>query len=110
MRTTIDLPDETFRQLKARAALSGLKLKELVTQLIERGLAENQVLAASGESTGPADAAPAPTRFDNAPWVEKARRYIKPGTSHDMDEIRAAIAQGWVNEAARKCELSDSDE
>jgi len=39
MRTTLDLPDETFRQLKAQAALSGLKLKELVTQLIQRGLA-----------------------------------------------------------------------
>ena len=39
MRTTLDLPDETFRQLKAQAALNGLKLKELVTQLIQRGLA-----------------------------------------------------------------------
>jgi hypothetical protein len=39
MRTTLDLPDETFRQLKAQAALRGLKLKELVTQFIERGLA-----------------------------------------------------------------------
>jgi hypothetical protein len=40
MRTTLDLPDETFRQLKAQAALNGLKLKELVTQLIQRGLAD----------------------------------------------------------------------
>ncbi len=47
MRTTLDLPDETFRQLKAQAALSGLKLKELVTQLIERGLVD-------GASTQPA--------------------------------------------------------
>ena len=39
MRTTLDLPDETFRQLKAQAALRGLELKELVTQLIQRGLA-----------------------------------------------------------------------
>lgn len=38
MRTTLDLPDETFRQLKAQAALNGLLLKELVTQLIQRGL------------------------------------------------------------------------
>lgn len=39
MRTTLDLPDETFRQLKVQAALNGMKLKELVTQLIQRGLA-----------------------------------------------------------------------
>ena len=38
MRTTLDLPDETFRQLKAQAALSGMKLKELVAQFIDRGL------------------------------------------------------------------------
>jgi hypothetical protein len=39
MRTTLDLPDDTFRQLKSQAALNGMKLKELVTQLIQRGLA-----------------------------------------------------------------------
>ncbi|TXT35414.1 MAG: hypothetical protein FD135_4920 [Comamonadaceae bacterium] len=39
MRITLDIPDDTFRQLKAQAALSGMKLKELVTQLIQLGLA-----------------------------------------------------------------------
>lgn len=38
MRTTIDLPDETFRQVKAKAALSGLKLKDLITLYVEQGL------------------------------------------------------------------------
>jgi hypothetical protein len=40
MRTTLDLPDETFRVLKAEAALRGAKLKELIAQFIEKGLAE----------------------------------------------------------------------
>jgi len=110
MRTTLDLPDETFRQLKARAALSGLKLKDLVTQFIERGLAESQARAASGGTTAPDDAAPASTRFDHAPWVEMARHYVKPGMSHDMDEIRTAIAQGWETEVAPKCEVADANE
>ena len=39
MRTTLDLPDTTFRALKAEAALHGFKLKELVCRLIEDGLA-----------------------------------------------------------------------
>lgn len=43
MRTTLDLPDETFRKLKAEAALRGLKLKELVELFIERGLAADSV-------------------------------------------------------------------
>lgn len=38
MRTTIDLPDELFRQAKARAALDGLKLKDLITRYVEQGL------------------------------------------------------------------------
>jgi len=40
MLTTLDQPDETFRKLKAEAALRGYKLKELVAQFSERGLNE----------------------------------------------------------------------
>jgi hypothetical protein len=32
MKTTIELPDELYRQAKAKAALSGRKLKDLVEQ------------------------------------------------------------------------------
>lgn len=39
MRTTIQLPDETFRQLKTEAASSGMKLKDLVTEFVQKGLA-----------------------------------------------------------------------
>ena len=38
MRTTIDLPDELLRQVKAKAALDGLKLKDLITLYVEQGL------------------------------------------------------------------------
>jgi hypothetical protein len=38
MRTTLDLPDPIFRQLKAESALRGLKLKDFVTELIQSGL------------------------------------------------------------------------
>jgi hypothetical protein len=30
MRTTVDIPDPTYRQLKARAALQGCSVKELI--------------------------------------------------------------------------------
>ena len=53
MRTTLDLPDETFRQLKSQAALSGMKLKELVTQLIERGLAAGVTTNQPAQQSGP---------------------------------------------------------
>lgn len=38
MRTTIDLPDELLRQAKAKAALGGMKLKDLITLYVEQGL------------------------------------------------------------------------
>ncbi len=38
MRTTIDLPDELYRALKARAALSGVTMRDLIRRLVEHGL------------------------------------------------------------------------
>jgi len=38
MRTTLDLPDDLMRNLKARAALEGRSLRDLVLMLVERGL------------------------------------------------------------------------
>ena len=38
MRTTVDLPEPLFREVKARAAQSGLKLKELLARYVEAGL------------------------------------------------------------------------
>jgi hypothetical protein len=40
MRTTVDLPDDLYRRLKARAALGGLRVRELMTRYIEQGLRE----------------------------------------------------------------------
>ncbi len=38
MRTTLDLPDDLLRQLKAKAALEGTSLKTLMRSVVERGL------------------------------------------------------------------------
>lgn len=38
MRTTIDLPDHLFRETKARAALEGITLKDLITRFVDQGL------------------------------------------------------------------------
>ncbi|MCF3652501.1 hypothetical protein [Synoicihabitans lomoniglobus] len=38
MRTTMDLPDPLFRELKAQSALRGVKLKDFVTELLQAGL------------------------------------------------------------------------
>lgn len=38
MRTTIDLPDKLFREVKATAAARGLKLKELVISALQTAI------------------------------------------------------------------------
>ena len=44
MRTTIDLPDDLYRALKARAGLNGVTLRQLVQRLIEQGLRSSSVV------------------------------------------------------------------
>jgi plasmid stability protein len=39
MKTTLDLPDALMREIKVRAAREDRKLKELVAELLTRGLA-----------------------------------------------------------------------
>lgn len=38
MRTTIDLPDHLYRELKVLAARRGVALKEVLQEFVERGL------------------------------------------------------------------------
>ena len=38
VRTTVDIPDPTYRQLKARAALRGCSVKELILRGVEAEL------------------------------------------------------------------------
>lgn len=47
MRTTLELPDALFRELKVQSALRGVKLKDFVAGLLEAGL--GQITAARSE-------------------------------------------------------------
>jgi hypothetical protein len=38
MRTTVDIPDPTYRQLKSRAAAEGSSVKKLILQSVEKEL------------------------------------------------------------------------
>lgn len=39
MRTTFDLPEDLYRRLKARAALSGVSMRAMMQRFVEDGLA-----------------------------------------------------------------------
>lgn len=57
MRTTLDLPDDLYRVLKARAALAGMPLRRLVESLIRQSLRE------------PLDRAAGPNRREPPPVI-----------------------------------------
>jgi hypothetical protein len=40
MRTTLDLPDPLFRELKVRSALRSVLLKDFVAEILQTGLAQ----------------------------------------------------------------------
>ncbi len=89
MRTSLDLPDPLFRTLKARAALQGRSLKDLVVSYVERGLRESPapaVVPAQDRSwedqldpftksllgvAAPTDGSPLPTMDDYYAYLEK---------------------------------------
>lgn len=53
MKTTLELPDELMRSLKMHAAQSDRRLKDVVTELLQRGLSEPD---AASEPVDPAQA------------------------------------------------------
>lgn len=53
MRTTIDLPDPLYRELKARAALEGRPVKDLMSSLLRRAMAEPSVPVEPAERSQP---------------------------------------------------------
>ncbi len=53
MRTSLDFPDPLFRHLKARAALEGTSMRDLVLSLIEQGLNAPPRVADAGPATLP---------------------------------------------------------
>jgi hypothetical protein len=45
MRTTMDLPDDLYRRIKAAAALRGIKMKDLLQEILEEGLGHSTRLS-----------------------------------------------------------------
>ena len=101
MKATLDIPDDLYRRVKARSAIEGRPVRAVAVELFEYWVE-------SPPHSSPKSSPPAvggerpPTRFDNAAWLDIAQRYLKPGMSHDLDEIREATAKGWATEVAAK--------
>ena len=98
MKTTLDLPDSLVKQVKLRALIDGRKFKDVVADLLRKGLAtvENQ------ESDAPA---PAVTRDKQTglPLIEchHAASPEEELTPERVADILLAQEVGWNHDAAR---------
>lgn len=93
----MDIPDDLYRRVKARSAMEGRPLRSVAVQLFQNWLEGPPTTEESPVAT-----ALTPAELAAAPWLAISQRYVKPGMSHDMDEIRAAIASGSAAETAAK--------
>jgi hypothetical protein len=78
MRTTLELPDSLFKHLKTRAAMEGSTLRDLVVQLVERGLQ-----APASSETAPAAL---PSIRLGAPMALQAHEFSNANLSAMLDE------------------------
>jgi len=83
MRTTLDLPDSLFRELKAQSALRGVKLKDFVAKLLQTGLAHGDA-----RRSGPLPRSPLPV-------IRKATGVMHPALSNrEIDALLVAEDAG----------------
>jgi plasmid stability protein len=71
MRTTLDLPDPLFKHLKTRAAQEGRTLRDLVVELVEKGLSARDLVDAQ-------------QRFQARPLIKGTASQL---TSADLSDI-----------------------
>jgi hypothetical protein len=90
MKATIDIPDELYRQVKAKSALRGQAVRAVAVSLFQGWIAETEAAV----PTPPAGA----ERLLPA-WFGAARKYARKVSRHDMTAVRRSIAQGRANES-----------
>ncbi len=91
MKTTLDLPDPLMRRVKIRAASDGRKLKDVIAELLERGMnAPPAESRAEGEF---------PYRIDPTTGMAVARTLKIPGFEPPTaEESKALIEQANEDE------------
>ncbi len=106
MKATIDIPDDLYRQVKAKSALEGRAIREITAALFESYLRGD-----SGAEPAPLDATPgseSEVRERHLPsWFGIAGRLGARAADPSMEAIRESIAKGWAKEVgARERRLS----
>jgi hypothetical protein len=99
MKATVDIPDELYRQVKAKSALEGRPVREVAVELFEGyvgrgGQAGSPPPAKRAGVVLLADGKPAPS------WFGLARKHMRKTKDHDMETERESIERGWAHEVS----------
>lgn len=90
VKATLEIPDELYRNVKARSALEGRPVRAVAVELFEKWL--------SGEiEITPRSPEPARLHAKTAkayPWLKIAAKYPTSEKSYEMEAIRESIARG----------------
>lgn len=95
MRTTVDIPDELFRQVKARAALRGLKLKEYVAEALRASLIDQRQSSEVREAES----------LDREDVIELGEDCVLPQISGETSEVLRSITEQRIEEILEEEEL-----
>jgi hypothetical protein len=93
MKATIEVPDELYRQVKAKSALEGRAVREVAIDLF-RGYVGQEAAASGGDLTLAEEAARVLGGREVPSWFGILNKYARRVEKHDMDSIRASIARG----------------
>ncbi|MDR0902118.1 MAG: hypothetical protein LBM92_05045 [Opitutaceae bacterium] len=83
MKATLEIPDDLYRKVKAKSALSGNPVRTIAINLFSKWLNESE--------PAPAPVSAKPRR---PAWFGIARPYAAKVASHDMASVRESIKKG----------------
>jgi plasmid stability protein len=106
MKTTLELPDHLMREVKIRAAREGRKLKELVAELLRRGLDAPMEEVAPGV-VGEEEDEGSPLVRDPETGMLVVKCNLPPGVEPPgFEEIQKIIADEQLKEDLQRAGIS----
>ena len=90
MKATIDIPDELYRQVKAKSALRGQRVREVAVSLFQGWIEDAEAGAADK---------PIAVHESEPVWFGAARKHARHVKRHDMAAVRRSIALGRSSES-----------
>lgn len=90
----MEIPDELYRQAKAKSALEGRPIREVAIELFSSYVAGS--LRRQPKSGDNDDSSPVLDREPTPAWFGILRDKASRVASHDLDAIRESIARGTV--------------